>query len=569
MFVTILAFYALCAVRLNPGIWELLAGANGRLAKIVLFLFIAQLNVFWLFGSYYLMLGVFTVIDRWLRPPPPEPLLDGPSIAILYVTMNDFQTAAALSCVRQNYARFRVFILDDSVDAKWHATIDAFAAGHAEKVTVIRRPNRDGYKAGSINSALRSHVHGFEFFVVADADSVLPSDFVSGLLPYFQLGDDIGWVQGSHAPNKVQKTAFARDLALGILPLWEVYYGPRNRFGTVIFLGHGGMIRYDVWAQAGGFPEIVSEDLAFSTRAAQLGYRGCFAHEVVSYEDFPAGYRQLRRQQAKYVKGVCEYLHREYLPFLRSRNVRWFEKLDVLLSCGSLLMQPVVLTFMFVFCVLTPLLFGVWQPLTLSLFGHDVATVPVVFLGAAFNKLWTWEYYLVTVICTFAPVLGCLGVIARQPRLGTRTFLVSAIPYLSMLVLSMATIASYLVSRRAVFLVTGDDRGVDPKTFPVGFSPTAGVAERLGAEDRLTNAVEFALGVLFTLVCALTFNVSLLAFAISLLLGPVLLRARWESRSLRPWLFLPYVLIVGGVLLGGVNIAAAQGATMSVFFFHF
>jgi cellulose synthase/poly-beta-1,6-N-acetylglucosamine synthase-like glycosyltransferase len=568
MFLSIIAAYVLCAAMLNPALWDLFRSSTGAIARLVLLLFIAQLNVFWLFGSYYLMLGVFTIIDLWLRSPSPKPVPDGAPVAILYVTMNDFQPAAALSCVRQNYGSCHLFILDDSVDKTWHATIDAFAEAHATKVTVIRRDNRNGYKAGSINSALRTQVRGFPFFVVADADSVLPSGFVSALVPYFELGDEIGWVQGSHAPNASQKTAFARDLALGILPLWEVYYGPRNRFGNVLFLGHGGMIRHDVWERAGGFPEIVSEDLAFSTKAAQLGYRGYFAHDVVSYEDFPAGYRQLRRQQAKYVKGACEYLHREYLPFLLSPKVRWFEKLDVLLSCGSLLIQPIVLAFMFVFCLFTPLLFGAWRPLTLNFLGRDLATVHAILLSPAFNNLWTWEYLVITVVCTFAPVLGCLGVIARQPRLGTKMVLVSAVPYLSMLVLSVATIASYLWSRRAVFLVTGDNWGVDPQNFPAGFSLTASVAERLGAEDRLTNSIELALGLLFAFVCVLTVNVSLLAFAISLMLSPVLLRVRWESRALRPLLLLPYALIIGGILLGGMNIAAAQGAAMSVFFFH-
>ena len=304
MFVSVLLFYVGCAVTLNPRMLALFVPSTGWVGNVVLTLFIAQLNLFWFFGSYYSMLGLFTAISWLTRTPGPAPVRQGPPVALLYVTMNDFQERAALSCMRQSYDPCHLFILDDSVDMASRATVDAFAKLHPGAVTVVRRSDRQGYKAGSINSALRNHVHGFKYFIVVDSDSVLPEGFTGQLVPYFDLGENIGWVQGSHAPNPVQKTSFADDLGLGILPLWEVYYGPRNRFGNVVFLGHGGMLRYDVWEKVGGFPEIVSEDLAFSTEAARLGYRGYFAHDVVSYEDFPEGYRQFR-QAAGEVREGC------------------------------------------------------------------------------------------------------------------------------------------------------------------------------------------------------------------------------------------------------------------------
>jgi len=569
MFVSVLLFYIGCAVTLNPRMLGLFAPSTGLVGKVALAIFIAEVNLFWFFGGYYVMLGLFTAVSWLTRTPGPAPVRRGPPVALLYVTMNDFQERAALSCVRQSYDPCHVFILDDSVDASSRASVDAFAKSHPGAVTVVRRPGRQGYKAGSINAALRDHVHGFKYFIVADADSVLPEDFTGRLAPYFGLGEDIGWVQGSHAPNPVQKTAFADDLGLGILPLWEVYYGPRNRFGNVIFLGHGGMLRYDVWEEVGGFPEIVSEDLAFSTEAGRLGYRGYFAHDVVSYEDFPGGYRQLRRQQAKYVKGACEYLHRAYLPYLRSPNVNWFEKMDVLVSCGTLFIPTLVLTFMILISVVMPLLFGVHRHLTLHCFGRDLITVPVLLLGDRFRHLWSWWYFAVTTACTLAPALGWFCVVAHKPRRGIKLFLLSAIPYLSLLVTSTATVISYLLSRQAVFLVTGDHWGIDPKSFPEGYSSASPVAERIGAEDWATCIIELALGIVFTIMCVFTFNLVLLAYAMALMLGPLLLVVSWNSKPLRPFLFMPFILVCLGLVLNGTNVESAQGTTMSSFYFHF
>jgi len=493
MYVCVFLFYLVCAATLNPRLVTLFRDAHSLAGVVVLALFVVHLNVFWLFGGYYCMLGVFTAIDRRTRLPRPAPVKDGPPVAILYTTMNDFQERAALSCLRQDYAHTHLFILDDSDDRRCRDAVDAFATAHSD-TSVVRRGDRRGFKGGSINSALRTHVHGFPFFIVVDADSVLPETFTAALLPFFAIDESIGWVQASHAPHPEQKSAFARDLALGILPLWEVYYGPRNRFGNVIFLGHGGMIRYDVWQGVGGFPEIVSEDLGFSTRAAQLGYRGYFAHDVVSYEDFPEEYRHLRRQQAKYTKGMCEYLHRELRPYLRSRHARWFEKMDVLMSCGSLFIPTLVLSFMIVFCILMPLLFGIWQPSKLQFATLKIATFPTLVLGGNFGALWTWNYFVVTAICTFAPVLGCFSIIARYPRRGTRMFLMSGIPYLSLLVVAAATTLSYAVSRKAVFAVTGDRHGLD-------------------SDDRVVRVAELGFGLIFAAACIVTANLSLMAFA--------------------------------------------------------
>ena len=44
---------------------------------------------------------------------------------------------------------------------------------------------RRGFKAGSLNNTLRTVATDAEFFAVADADSVLPPDFVRRLVPYF------------------------------------------------------------------------------------------------------------------------------------------------------------------------------------------------------------------------------------------------------------------------------------------------------------------------------------------------------------------------------------------------
>ena len=334
-----------------------------------------------------------------------------------------------------------------------------------------------------------------------------------------------------------------------------------------MFLGHGGIISREVWQKAGGFPELVAEDLCLRTRGAQLGYHGVYASDVICFEDFPDGYRQFRRQQEKYIKGACQFFHLEWIPFLMSRRIGWHQKLDVLLSCASLFSPMVNLVFLATYCVLIPLLLGQWKVLTMQAAGWSYS-LNVLTPGDALLTLWSRDFYWATLACTLAPAIGSLSVALANPRSGTKMFLLSAVPYLSLMVVATGAVLAYLLTRRAVFLVTGDTSGATKGQWPRGFSPMSAVRERIGAEDPGTQAVETGTGVLLVLMCVATANVAPLGLALGMGLGPVLLRIRWDAPAIRPLLYLPFLLVCAGLALAGPAAMASQGAWMNAWF-HF
>jgi GT2 family glycosyltransferase len=86
------------------------------------------------------------------------------------------------------------------------------------------------------------------------------------------LADDrCGFVQANHRSNPNRGGALQAAMGVGIDIHWRWYHPLRNRYGFVMLLGHGAVIRRRVWKGIGGFPEIVSEDLGFSLRARQHG----------------------------------------------------------------------------------------------------------------------------------------------------------------------------------------------------------------------------------------------------------------------------------------------------------
>ena len=99
-----------------------------------------------------------------------------PRVLLLYCTCNDFNAEALETCMRQRYEHFHTVILDDSKDEEYKRKIDEFAQTH--DVTVVRRENRVGFKAGNLNNYLQGRTD-YDYFVVLDSDERIPENYIT------------------------------------------------------------------------------------------------------------------------------------------------------------------------------------------------------------------------------------------------------------------------------------------------------------------------------------------------------------------------------------------------------
>ena len=258
------------------------------------------------------------------------------------------------------------------------------------------------------------------------------------------------------------------------------------------------------------------------------------------------------------------------MSFLRSENVRWFEKLDVLLSCASLFLPAIYLFFLIVFCLMMPYYFGQAKALHLSLFGSQFTIGNAYILKDAFNSIWTLDFYIVTLIMIFAPVLGCFNLFSTEFVKVIRLLILSAVPYLSMMLVCIFSIVSYAITGKAAFLVTGN-KSAEP-SFISSSEKKAGLKKSiysLNYQSPLVRFLELILGVFFTLLCLKTLNLSLLAFSFSLMLGFFLYSFGWDNKFLRPLLFVPFFVIMVSMGFMGVHIMGMQGIFNVFFLMHF
>lgn len=564
----------------HPRLWALLDLADTPVETFALAFFIIFTEIAWLYGYYNIFVIAFASWYRRRQRIAPAGAHDvmpspAPDVAMLYLTCNDFVEESAASCLAQDYPSFHMYMLDDSSSAECRAQVDWFAARHAGRVTVVRRTDRRGFKAGNLNHGLETAATHEPLFAIVDADEILPSDFLTRMVPRLTSDPSTGYVQANHRCNHRDDGTIAGAVGVGIDIHWRWYHPLRNRWGFVMLLGHGALIRRQVWEEIGGFPEIVSEDLGFSVRAREMGWGGVFAEDIVCLEDFPHDMRAFRVRHIKWTRGTCEFFAREMWPVLRAKRMPLVEKIDVLFPALSL---PLAL-FYFLFVIDANLaftmLFSHAKPLTVALAGNEFV-LPMRALDAGFSVVSSWDFFLVTLMTFIAPVLCFVIDLARRPGELFRFLCRSSVIYSALGPLSSLGVLGYMLSGKATFLVTGDRSGAALKAANTGRPPiwqrawsTLRAAVNTSHPDHpLVQGFEVVCGVVFGIACLQMAQLSFLGLSLAFVLAPVLHNAPWDHPLIQKMVYVPFSLIMSGLMVGGLGLLGVQ----TVFFgygFHF
>jgi cellulose synthase/poly-beta-1,6-N-acetylglucosamine synthase-like glycosyltransferase len=525
----IIVFLWLCAILyFDPRILALVVGPENLLAKLTVIIFTLLLNLFWFYAFYHLVTIIFSYRRDKVNNPlkvkdsfPPNP---SPSVALLYTTCNDFNENAALSCLGQDYGNFHTFILDDSDNGEYKGRIDYFASLHKNRATVIRRSGRKGYKAGNLNNGL-AVMGNYEYFSVSDSDTILPHDYINKLLPYFG-SPDVAFAQSRQEFNPGQKQAFARRLGYQIELHCDHYLRTKEKYGFVMFYGHGALMRTDILREIGGFPEVATEDLAYSMQVRQKGYRGVYAPDVTCLEEFPPTFQQYRRRNDKWIKGTAECLLKYYPPFLKSKNVSGTEKFDVFVSAVSLLLGLPFVALLLLVGIILPYFYYHFQ------FQGPMFKMPLsyngTFLGAltgiSSNLFWRWDFFLMLLVTLIAPVLPAIHKSISDPIKKANFIVMYTFIFYATQVSSACALVSYSWCRQAGFPVTGD----------VGDGRSS---------NKVIIVTEFIFMLLFLAVSLTSRNVWLLSFAAGTFAGLLILRHGFENRWARISVYFPILIL--------------------------
>lgn len=578
MYLTIFAAWIASLLWFQPRLLMLLDMAYDIPSRIAIWTFIGFIDFAWLYGMYNMGVVAFAALYGLAgrkKFPGSIPALatTQPPVAILYTTCNDFVEESAASCVRQNYPDYTVYILDDSSEQGFRDRVDAFAVQYPGRVKVVRRPDRRAFKAGNMNYGLAHFAHE-PYFAIADADEILPPDFLTKTVAVLETDPTCGFVQANHRANPESPSALSKSLGVGIDIHWKWYQPLRNDYGFVMFLGHGALLRREVWEQIGGFPDIVSEDLGFAIHARELGYRGRFLKDVICYEDFPDSVRAFRIRHMKWTRGTSEFLSKKGGWLLRAKNISWTEKLDILFPTLNLPLTLVYFLFMINANLALPWFFGHAQDVTFVVAGEEFR-VPLIALDTRFQVIYGWDFYLITLLTFFAPVLSFMVAMAGQPLRLFRFLSHSTALYAALTPLSSIGVLAYMISGKAVFLVTGDQKQsdhTDKAPSEISLQNLRGAWRQFLAKShpdtRLVQGFEILVGLAFGVASLMMFQISFLGLCLAFVLLPLMHHMKWDNRLVKSLVYVPFVLIMLGVLLSGFSVFGMK----AVFFgygFHF
>jgi cellulose synthase/poly-beta-1,6-N-acetylglucosamine synthase-like glycosyltransferase len=201
----------------------------------------------------------------------------------------------------------QIQVLDDSTDETrmLAARKASQLAEEGLNIQYVRRPNREGYKAGALDFGLKNATG--ELIAMFDADFVPQPNFLKAIVGHFE-DPGVAMVQTRWTHMNRQHSLLTRLQAL----LLDGHHLVENqaRFGTGClfnFSGTGGIWRRSAIDDAGGWQhDTLTEDLDLSYRAQLRGWKFVYRPDVITPAELPEEVCAFRAQQFRWAKGTVQ-----------------------------------------------------------------------------------------------------------------------------------------------------------------------------------------------------------------------------------------------------------------------
>lgn len=281
------------------------------------------------------------------------PMSAWPPVTVQLPIYNEQHVAERLidACAGLDYPpdKLQIQVLDDSDD---NTTALALAAAQrwqqqGLEITVVRRDNRTGYKAGALAHGLT--LAKGEYIAIFDADFVPPPDYLRRTMPYFsESGNErIGFVQARWGHLNRGYSWLTRCQSLALDGHFIVEQTARASAGYAFgFNGSAGIWRracIEDAATGGWQTDTLCEDLDLSYRAQMQGWQGLFDMEIEVPAEIPVQLLAFKRQQFRWAKGSIQTLRKLAGQILFRSGWSWDKRLAAFAHLTNYTIHPIIL----------------------------------------------------------------------------------------------------------------------------------------------------------------------------------------------------------------------------------
>ncbi len=236
-----------------------------------------------------------------------------------------------------------------------------------DKIYYRHRVKPVNAKPGNIGEWLTEHQADFKYFFVCDADSLVPSGALLKMLRKAEHPDNVSVailqtrIEVAHA-----KTFFSMYQSVGVRLSQLLYADVKQRvLGSALSFGHGNLIRTAAFTKIAVPSGVLSHDIWDMALLSRLGYRTVFCPDVVSYEEVPNNYIEMRDRDRRWIKG-----NMQTFPLLFTPGLTLSARFYIFYGIFMYLCQPVFLAW---------IIFSVFG--NTELFGQHIYFMPIISAG--------------------------------------------------------------------------------------------------------------------------------------------------------------------------------------------
>jgi cellulose synthase/poly-beta-1,6-N-acetylglucosamine synthase-like glycosyltransferase len=222
-------------------------------------------------------------------------------------------------------SKLQIQILDDSTDDT-SRIIDDYLHEHLLQYDVIRRKDREGFKAGALKNGLTKS-RG-DFIAIFDADFTPKKDFLLKTMVHFN-NHEIGVVQTRWSFTNRDYSLLTSLQAFALDTHFTIEQSGRNQQNHYInFNGTAGIWRKETILDAGNWEATtLTEDLDLSYRAQMKKWKFKYLEDVESPSELPVTISALKKQQFRWNKGGAQCFKKHFFSLLTKKGLRFSDRL--------------------------------------------------------------------------------------------------------------------------------------------------------------------------------------------------------------------------------------------------